>query len=282
MAKDTPQDAARALEYKEKGNRCFQSGDYHGADGFYTNAINADPSNPLLYTNRSMSRLKLAHWDDVITDSLHAISLLPDNMKAYYHLAQAQIALDQPGAALVSAKKAHEYCVKEVQSHAKGAGSMGVITELVLRCKKEDWERRERTREKNRKGLVGEMVKLLESQRDRVLGEVDTGEKEDVETEYAEKIEEVRRMAAEVGLEGRRRKVPDWIIDDITFSVMHDPVVTRTGQSYERASIMEHLKRSPTDPLTREPMRVEDLRPNLALRAACEEFLHENGWAVDW
>jgi STIP1 homology and U-box containing protein 1 len=45
---------------------------------------------------------------------------------------------------------------------------------------------------------------------------------------------------------------------------------------------MEHLKRSPTDPLTREPLRVEDLRPNLALKAACEEFLLENGWAVDW
>jgi STIP1 family protein 1 len=45
---------------------------------------------------------------------------------------------------------------------------------------------------------------------------------------------------------------------------------------------MEHLKRSKTDPLTREPLRVEDLRPNLALKEACEGFLAENGWAVDW
>jgi len=45
---------------------------------------------------------------------------------------------------------------------------------------------------------------------------------------------------------------------------------------------MEHLKRSPTDPLTREPLKVEDLRPNLALKEACEAFLEENGWAVDW
>jgi hypothetical protein len=36
---------------------------------------------------------------------------------------------------------------------------------------------------------------------------------------------------------------------------------------------MEHLKRSPADPLTREPLRVEDLRPNLSLKAACEVFL---------
>lgn len=45
---------------------------------------------------------------------------------------------------------------------------------------------------------------------------------------------------------------------------------------------MEHLKRSPTDPLTREPLRADELRPNLALKAACEEFLENNGWAVDW
>lgn len=57
---------------------------------------------------------------------------------------------------------------------------------------------------------------------------------------------------------------------------------TKTGQSYDRSSIIEHLKRSSTDPLTREPLNVEDLRPNLALRAACEEYLENNGWAVDW
>lgn len=57
---------------------------------------------------------------------------------------------------------------------------------------------------------------------------------------------------------------------------------TKTGQSYDRSSIMEHLKRSQTDPLTREPLRLEDLRPNLALRVACEEYLDQNGWAVDW
>lgn len=45
---------------------------------------------------------------------------------------------------------------------------------------------------------------------------------------------------------------------------------------------MEHLRRQPIDPLTREPLLISELRPNLALRQACEEFLDENGWAVDW
>lgn len=60
------------------------------------------------------------------------------------------------------------------------------------------------------------------------------------------------------------------------------PKQTKTGKSYERASIMEHLRRSATDPLTREPLNPVELRPNLSLKEACNQFLDENGWAVDW
>jgi len=94
-----------------------------------------------------------------------------------------------------------------------------------------------------------------------------------------------------------RRVVPEWLVDNITFGVMWDPVVvsdleeeggsrlmgqTKHGHSYDRSTLIDHLKRSQTDPLTREPLTEDDLRPNLALKAASEEFLKENGWAVDW
>lgn len=79
-----------------------------------------------------------------------------------------------------------------------------------------------------------------------------------------------------------RQEVPDYLIDNISFAIMHDPVVTKTGNSYDRSTLLEHLKRSNTDPLTREPLTTYDLRPNLALKQACAEFLEENGWAVDW
>lgn len=78
------------------------------------------------------------------------------------------------------------------------------------------------------------------------------------------------------------KEVPDYLIDGISFAIMHDPVVTRAGNSYDRATLIEHLKRSQTDPLTREPLSMADLRPNLALKQASAEFLANNGWAVDW
>lgn len=80
----------------------------------------------------------------------------------------------------------------------------------------------------------------------------------------------------------RGQEVPDYLIDNISFTVMHDPVITKNGHSYDRTTVIDHLRRSKTDPLTREPLQISDLRPNLALKAACEKFLEENGWAADW
>lgn len=78
------------------------------------------------------------------------------------------------------------------------------------------------------------------------------------------------------------QQIPDYMIDNISFEVMHDPVTTKNGQSYDKSTILEHLRRSETDPMTRQPLRHADLRPNLALKQACEEFLENNGWVVDW
>ena len=202
-----------------------------------------------------MALLKLHFYEPVITDSHHALDLLigphttspqissnqipqsqPQSqpqaahhhtfdppsyapgtqstvMKAYFQLAQAQIALHKSQEALKSAKEAHRLCVEEIYIGGKGASSIGMITELVLRCKKEDWERREEERLRLRGGLVEELVGYLEKEGNR-------------ETE----VDELRRVFSEVGKgegegEGRRRKVPDWCVDDITFSVMLDPVV---------------------------------------------------------
>lgn len=184
-----------------------------------------------------MALLKLHLYPRVILDTRHAISLLPHNMKAYFQLAQAQIALGDPSSALTSAKKAHEFCVEECVSGGKGASSIGPITELVLRAKKEDWERREDERLKGMEGLLAEVVRGMEKSRDgevEGLKGLEVGEEErerrveEVRGVWEGKIREVRRVweSAEGcnGLE-RRRKVPDWCVDDITFSVMLDPVV---------------------------------------------------------
>ncbi len=110
--------------------------------------------------------------------------------------------------------------------------NLGPVTALVLRCKKELWEKKENDRLKVRNGLLEEMCGLIRSKKENELaalnmvGEATKEQTEEVERTWRRKEEELRRVwdtAAEG--EGKRRAVPDWAIDNITFAVMHDPVM---------------------------------------------------------
>ncbi len=76
--------------------------------------------------------------------------------------------------------------------------------------------------------------------------------------------------------------IPDHLIDAITFEIMHDPVVTPSGNSYERVGLLKYLRATGVDPLTREPLSEKQLYPNVGLRQACSDFIENNGWAVDY
>ncbi|KAK3831027.1 MAG: hypothetical protein J3R72DRAFT_455356 [Linnemannia gamsii] len=80
------------------------------------------------------------------------------------------------------------------------------------------------------------------------------------------------------------REVPDYLLDKITFELMHDPVLSiKSGISYERTTLLEHFSYGRMfDPVAQVPMTERDILPNRALKEACEEFLSKNGWAVDY
>lgn len=246
-------------------------------------------------------------------DCLKAIELDSANMKAYYFLAQAQLAVNHPNEALNSALTAYEFCLNTWNS------STQAVSGLVLQAKKMKWEAKEKERLRLRSELLREIEdgfnqRRMEELRGLKLQNLEISEmkeeKVDIELSTRKKIAELRnifQMADPKNMERRvcrpspclqqnyvssayevvltsdtAQEVPDYLIDAISFTVMHDPVITKTGNSYDRATVMEHLKRSHTDPLTREPLRLEDLRPNLALKQACDDFLAANGWAVDY
>lgn len=243
--------------------------------------IIADAKDPKLYTNRAMARCKLQRWEDAIADCQTCLALAPDNTKAVFYMAEAQLELRDFDNALDNARRAYDLFARAED----GTKSLASATKLVLRCKKERWEELERRRLRERSDLERELVELLERDRDAAVAGAgaDEAEVQDIRGDYAAKLDALRAtFQLARGEAGRRRRVPDWAIDDITFGIMVDPVVTKTGKSYERSSLLEHLRRSKTDPITREHLEPSDLRPNLDLREACAEFLEENGWAVDW
>jgi hypothetical protein len=65
---------------------------------------------------------------------------------------------------------------------------------------------------------------------------------------------------------------PDEFLCPILMVLMEDPVIGQDGKTYERAAIEKALKQDPRSPFTREPMRLDSLRPNYAIKTLIERF----------
>jgi len=77
--------------------------------------------------------------------------------------------------------------------------------------------------------------------------------------------------------------IPDHLLCPITKDIFKNPVTTKYGHTYEKAQIEEWVNRNHNDPLTKQPLTLQDLFPNIAIRKACEEFKQKQAQTtVDW
>lgn len=192
--------------------------------GLKTNSIIADPRNATLYTNRAMARLKLGLWDSVIADCEACLAHDPSSMKAHYYMSQALLAIGAHGAALQHALTAHAHCA------SKNDKSLGAVTAVVLRCKKEGWEHKEKLRAREAQALEREVLALLARDSshsvDAALENGSALEADDVREEAKRKKDQIRDIFERARADAeRKREVPEWAIDDISFGVMVDPVI---------------------------------------------------------
>jgi STIP1 homology and U-box containing protein 1 len=142
-------------------------------------------------------------------------------MKAHYIMAEAHLELHNHEDALVHAVRAHKLCV------VNNDKSLPQVTALVLRCKKERWEEMEKKRVREGQDLERELVELMEREREDMVatceGESDRAE---VSQEWDNKIAQLKTTfeLARIDTE-KKREVPDWAVDDISFGIMVDPVM---------------------------------------------------------
>lgn len=160
-----------------------------------------------------MTRIKLQSWEACIDDCLRSIELDRTNMKGYYYLAQAQLALKHPNEALNSALTAYHECLKTDNSSTRNA------SQLVLQAKKEKWEAKERERIRRRSDLLKELEDGLQKMQEAELmnvnfrhqGRLESSdareEREEVEDLWRKKIEELRTVFALADPENLQQRV---------------------------------------------------------------------------
>jgi len=76
-------DSAKANELKQAGNVATAAGNFDEAARLYSEAIEADPSNHVLWSNRSASYANLGEYEKALTDAEKAIECKPDWAKGY-------------------------------------------------------------------------------------------------------------------------------------------------------------------------------------------------------
>ncbi|KCZ76296.1 hypothetical protein H311_02711 [Anncaliia algerae PRA109] len=77
---------SQSMEFKEKGNNSYKDKEYLDAIEFYTKAIQIDPTNEVLYSNRSAAFAKINCDESGIDDSLKALEYNPFFITSYLRL----------------------------------------------------------------------------------------------------------------------------------------------------------------------------------------------------
>ncbi|KAF5098366.1 hypothetical protein D0Z00_002078 [Geotrichum galactomycetum] len=151
--------------------------------------------------------------------------------------------------------------------------------EAILELKRKKWE--------NKHPLLADTIQLYEDKLEAKLKELASQgldaqelkeEREFYTTETKTQISELKRVfTASDEVTPEDVPIPEYLLDPISFNIFVDPVISNSGQSYERSWILEHLRKNSTDPFSRKHLTAADLVPNLALKAAAEEFINKYG-----
>ncbi|CAO3639312.1 unnamed protein product [Cunninghamella blakesleeana] len=271
---------ADAELHKALGNKLFADHCYEEAIKEYSTAIIKDSTQPVYYTNRAVCHSKLHKYDQVINDSRKAIDLDDMAVKAYYFLGKALIEKKQHTEALTKLKIAYQ-----LGSHQKVKYINDILQALLL-ARKRKWDDDEVVRLEKESELLRYVKKLVAKDYDQKLNDIGNNDPEIVEEikyNMDEKLSAVQMVFEHSKENLTRREIPDAYLDKISFNVMHDPVFTPDGITYERQSLLDHFARNGHfDPITRKPCTEHQLVANLSLREAIEDFLKENGWAADY
>lgn len=101
-------DPEKAEEEKEKGNEFFKKGDFSTAIKHYTEAINRNPDDPKLYSNRAACYTKLAAFDLGLKDCEMCTKLDDKFIKGWIRKGKILQGMQQPSKALAAYQKALE------------------------------------------------------------------------------------------------------------------------------------------------------------------------------
>ena len=95
---------------KEEGNRLFKGGNFREAHKRYTEALKHDPTNSVVYSNRSLTCIKLKNYELALCDAQESVKHNPGWSKGFVRMAAALEGLGRHSEVMQSAAKGFKVC----------------------------------------------------------------------------------------------------------------------------------------------------------------------------
>eukprot|EP00892_Ulva_mutabilis_P011858 jgi/Ulvmu1/9044/UM005_0137.1 len=260
----TQEDRLKAETIKTQGNQLFRRGKYAAAIDMYTEAVLHDPEMHVLYVNRALCYRKLSKWQQCESDARTAIELHRMQIKAYYLLGVALRHTDEFAEACKHLERALDAAIKE----------QDVIKDEIWRelaaCKYAQWQHSAEARRVERASFRRRLQAFMDSHF--------AAHPDDLGREKDEVV--VKRLMYDLQEQDAADEADHVYTCTLTMEPFRDPVVTPDGNSFERTALLDHLRKvGEFEPLTRNPLTVEDLIPNQRLRMATQQYLDQHPWA---
>jgi stress-induced-phosphoprotein 1 len=118
-----------ADKLKAEGNKAFAAKDFEKAISLFTQAIDLDPTNHVLYSNRSGSYASLKDYDGALKDAIKTTELKPDWAKGF---SRKGAALHGQGD-LVGAKDAYDEALKLEPTNAQAKSGLEAVNKAIER-----------------------------------------------------------------------------------------------------------------------------------------------------
>ncbi|EEY67559.1 uncharacterized protein PITG_17879 [Phytophthora infestans T30-4] len=274
----------RGEQLKLQGNQCFQKGKFRAAIDMYTEAIVMAPGRSTYYSNRALCHSKLDKWENCRNDCEVALKLDALNAKASYMLGTSHMHL----LAFDAAVEALQTALNSAEKTKKPKAFRVDITAELQRVKKRQWLHTQKQRVARHEKVKIQLQKLFgASHTAQLLATQAIATSDKTRRSGAEEADAlmayVEHMAAWFEKDMYPGEVPDYFMCPISMEIMHDPVTTPNGVSYERQCLEDHLRHNGAiDPLTRKRLTLEMLRPNTCLKAAIQDYLEKNSWAFEY
>ncbi|CAI5465157.1 unnamed protein product [Closterium sp. Yama58-4] len=118
-AVDSSLDVKRSEEIKEAANRAFQEHKFLRAVDLYSEAIQLNESNAILWANRAFAHTKIEEYGSAVEDAAKAIELNPSYVKGYYRRGTAYLAMGKFKDALKDFKQAAKIAPRDPDARKK-------------------------------------------------------------------------------------------------------------------------------------------------------------------